>query len=118
MEHILLFEKWGVANYLEDQVKEYIEKMSKEEKDKYLFTLFTNKGNYCFFVKIDKFADKSQKGNFHYDIHQDVYGKLRTNNYIITIRSRDDYQTLLHEVKHMDRLIKKGIDRSLSLIHI
>jgi hypothetical protein len=113
MKHILLFEKWGVAGYLEEQVKEYIEKMSKEKKDQYLFTLFTDKGNYCFYVVIDKFADKNQNGNFHYDIKKDPSGNLRTNNYIITITNREDYATLLHEVKHMDRLIKKDIDKSV-----
>ena len=107
MRHLKLFEKWGISSDIEEQARYFIERMATEKKDKYSFIYHNKLGNYCFLILIDKFSNKDQRGCLQYD----VVNNNRVNNLRISLTRNDDYPTLLHELKHMDRLLRIGVDK-------
>jgi len=113
MRHLKLFEKWGISSDIEEQASEFINFISKKNENKFLLTYSNNKGNYFFYLIIDEFDDKNQKGNFHYDTVKGSNEKIYPTNFEITIKNRDDYTTLLHELKHLDRITRTGIDKNI-----
>lgn len=104
MKYIKLFEKWGISQEVEDSAKYYVQQMLREpDKNKYTFTYYTDKGECDFDIIIDNFLDPKQYGQFSYDDQNN-----KTSNYTIQITRRDATNSLIHELKHFDRFLKKG----------
>lgn len=109
--YIKLFEKWGIDKNLEEATDEYLSKMKKDpEKDSYNFVLYHDNGNYFFEIKIVTFEQDEQKGNLSYDTNNETG---QTYNYVISLKYRNDRSTLLHELKHLDRVIRTGRDKGI-----
>jgi hypothetical protein len=107
MKYIKIFEKWGISKEVEDSAKYYVQQMLKEpNKKKYTFVYYSEKGDYNLDIIIDKFKDKNQYGEFTYS--DDENSENKTSGYYIKITRRDDIKTLIHELKHFDRLLRKG----------
>lgn len=110
MKYIKLFEKWGISQEVEDSAKYYVQQMLKNPKNKYIFIYHSQKGDYYFEIIIDKFKDPRQNGEFTYDIDRN---SDKTSGYTIQITKRDDIKTLIHELKHLDRHLRKGINTDM-----
>ena len=109
MRYIKLFEKWGINKELEDLTDEYMTSIKENpEQNDFNFVLYHELGNYVFKVKIKELGGKTE-GNITYDVDI-VNGKKRTSNFLITLSDRNDKSTLLHELKHFDRIIRMGPD--------
>ena len=109
MRYIKLFEKWGINKELEDLTDEYMTSIKNNpEQNDFNFVFYHELGNYLFKVKIKELGGKKE-GNITYDVAE-VNGKKRTSNFVITLSDRNDKSTLLHELKHFDRIIRIGPD--------
>jgi hypothetical protein len=109
MRYIKLFEKWGINKELEDLTDEYMTSIKNNPKQNdFNFVLYHELGNYLFKLKIKELGGKTE-GNITYDVDI-VNGKKRTSNFLITLSDRNDKSTLLHELKHFDRIIRMGPD--------
>ena len=109
MRYIKLFEKWGINKELEDLTDEYMTSIKENpEQNDFNFVLYHELGNYVFKVKIKELGGKTE-GNITYDVDI-VNGKKRTSNFLITLSDRNDKSTLLHELKHFDRIVRMGPD--------
>ena len=109
MRYIKLFEKWGINKELEDLTDEYMTSIKNNpEQNDFNFVFYHELGNYLFKVKIKELGGKKE-GNITYDVAE-VDGKKRTSNFVITLSDRNDKSTLLHELKHFDRIIRIGPD--------
>jgi hypothetical protein len=107
MKYIKLFEKWGINREVEDSAKYYIQQMLKDPfKNKYDFIYYLNDTKIIICIVIDKFKNTNQQGEFRYKLNKNN----ETSNYVIQLERRDDISTLIHELKHFDRHIRKGID--------
>ena len=111
MRYIKVFEKWGINKDLEDLTDEYIKEIERNpSKNEFNFTLYHEMGNYIFKIKIEDLGYRKE-GNITYDVAE-INGKKRYSNFIITLSDRNDSSTLLHELKHFDRIIRIGSDES------
>jgi hypothetical protein len=112
MKHIKVFEKWGINQEVEDSAKYYVQQMLNEpNKNKYTFTYYSSKGDYDFDIIIYKFKDKNKSGDFEY--YHSNNSDNKTSDYTIRITKRDDIGTLIHELKHFDRHLRKGINTDM-----
>lgn len=112
MKYIKLFEKWGINQEVEDSAKYYLKVMSKPPlKSKYTFIYSCDNVNYTFDIIIKKFKNEKQKGEFSYYMKNTTSDD--TCDYTIQLSKRDDYNTLIHELKHFDRHIRKGINKDI-----
>jgi len=112
MRYIKLFEKWGINKELEDLTDEYMTSIKENpKKNDFNFVLYHELGNYLFKVKIKELGGKTE-GNITYDV-EEVDGKKRTSNFLITLSDRNDKATLLHELKHFDRIVRMGRDEGV-----
>lgn len=113
MRYIKLFEKWGIDKSLEDLTDEYMRYIKKNpDKNEFNLVFYHELGNYVFKVKINDLGNKKE-GNITYDVEK-VNGKERISNFVITLSDRNDRSTLLHELKHFDRLVRVGSDKSVT----
>ncbi len=112
MRYIKLFEKWGINKELEDLTDFYIKSIKKNpEKTEFDFVFYHELGNYFFKVKIEDLGN-NKEGNITYEV-EEINGKKRVSNYVITLSDRNDKSTLLHELKHFDRIVRMGPDDSV-----
>lgn len=96
MKYIKVFEKWGINTNIEQYAKEYFARiMADKERDRFNFLYKNDKGNYYFDLTIRKNDKKENLGYFTYD--------KKMGWMTINLSNRNDYSTLLHELKHLDR---------------
>lgn len=93
MKYIKLFEKWGINTDVESQAKRYFDEIKNDDKNSYDFLYQNDTGNYYFKLTI-KYTEKNKLGYFTYDDKGGLY---------INLSNRNDYSTLAHELKHLDR---------------
>ena len=113
MRYIKLFEKWGINKDLEDLTDEYMTFIKEHpKKNDFNFVFYHELGNYVFKVKIDELEGRTE-GNITYDV-EEINGMQRCSNFEITLSDRNDKSTLLHELKHFDRIVRVGPDKSIT----
>ena len=98
MKYIKVFEKWGINSNIEQYAKEYFDEIKDDDKNTYNFLYKNDKGNYYFDLTIQKSDKKNKLGYFTYNKENGQISNLRIN-----LSNREDYSTLLHELKHLDR---------------
>ena len=107
MKHIKVFEKWGINQEVEDSAKYYHQEMLRDpDKEKYRFTYHSSKGDFDFDIIIGKFKNSNMYGEFVYYNNEDSENK--TSGYYIKLTDINDLSTLIHELKHFDRHLRKG----------
>jgi hypothetical protein len=105
MRYIKLFEKWGINKELEDLTDEYIKFVKENPKENdFNFVLYHELGNYPFKLKIKELG-KNNKGFLTFEVDG-----INASDFLITLSNRNDKATLLHELKHFDRIIRMGPD--------
>jgi hypothetical protein len=98
---------WGISKEVEDSAKYYLQQMLKQpNKKKYRFTYYSSKGDFDFNIIIGKFKNPNQYGEFIY--YHDDDSENKTSGYYIKITKISDLNTLIHELKHFDRHLRKG----------
>lgn len=104
MKYLQFFEKFGISKNLEDQCKSYFDEIKENPtKNNFDFLFQNNTGEYQFKVKIGKFDGKTL-GRYNLSLDSET-GKI--NNIIIYLKDRNNYSTLLHELKHLDYATRK-----------
>lgn len=103
-------ESLGINYDLEDQAKIFYNTIKNSKDNKFTFILYIDGTNTFFDIIINNDIDKDKnvKGDFH--ITED-------GSILIRIRNRDDFATLLHEVKHVSRYIKNKKYFDTSIFH-
>jgi hypothetical protein len=90
-------EALGIDKDIESQAQEIYKKIKHSNKNEFSFILYETSGNYFFKLIIGKF-DKTASGRF---IISDDNKEMT-----VLLKDRNDYSTLLHEMKHLSRAIK------------
>lgn len=97
-------ERLGIDLNIDDQVNKYIEEIkSNPNKNEFDFIYANNYGNTSFKIRIVK--DLDAFGRFQRDVTPDNWSNLE--NLEILLKDRESSSTLMHELKHLDHLIRK-----------
>ena len=104
MKYIKLFEGFGINKGVEYWAQEYFYEIQKSNSDKFHFKYSNDKGEFEFDLTISQ-RSKYNKGHFSY--------QTGINDMVINIADRNDYSTLLHELKHLDRFTRVAKTGSL-----
>jgi hypothetical protein len=107
MKYLKTFERLGISDDLEQQVRKYMDKIEQEPtNNKFKFLYRNDKGHYYFDVVIK--PDLSpERGSFN--TKKNDFG---ATSIFIELKDRKDFSTLLHEVKHLDYWTRNGKKRS------
>lgn len=96
MKYLKTFERLGISDNLEQQVRKYMDKIEEEPtKNKFKFFYQNDKGSYYFDLIIVPNL-YPEKGSFNTG---EYFGSVQM---FINLQDRKDFSTLLHEVKHLD----------------
>lgn len=114
MRYIKLFEKWGIDKTLEELADKLISSIESEPTTKkFTFDFDNGVSDIYTFNLIVKYLGPKTEGRFNYDgrwIYNEEYKKNTFDGQItIYLADRNDKSTLLHELKHFDRFIRRGI---------
>lgn len=101
MKFIKTFERFGIIDYMDEQVAKYMEVINANpDKSNFRFEYIMNLNNKKITIPFQLKIDSKLKTEGELESNSNI---LRSNNtYVITLKKRDDESTLLHEVKHID----------------
>ncbi len=107
MKYLKTFERLGISDDLEQQVRKYMDKIEQEPtNNRFKFLYRNNKGHY-YFDLIIKPDLSPERGSFN--TNKNNFG---ATSLFIELKDRKDFSTLLHEVKHLDYWTRNGKKRS------
>jgi hypothetical protein len=114
MRYIKIFEKWGIDKKLEELTDKFISSIEAEPNTK-IFTFDFDNGVsdiYTFNLIVKEDLGQKVEGRFTYNgrwIYNEKHKKHTFDGEItIYLSDRNDKSTLLHELKHFDRFIRRG----------
>lgn len=93
MNHILLFEKWGISNELESTAKKFHSEILNSESNEFVFNFMGG------LIKVIV-------GGYPGTKNKNMLGQYYHYNNTIYLKDRGDYPTFLHELKHAERANK------------
>jgi hypothetical protein len=113
MRYIKIFEKWGIDKKLEELTDKFMSIIEAEPNKKVFKLEFDNGINdiYIFKLIIKELAHRTT-GSFNNDgrwiYNQEQKRYTFDGQLVIYMANRHDKATLLHELKHFDRFIRRG----------
>jgi hypothetical protein len=113
MRYIKIFEKWGIDKTLEELADKLISSIKAEPNTKrFTFDFDNGVSDIYTFNLIVKYLGPKTEGRFNYDGRWIYNEEHKTNTFdgeiTIYLADRNDKSTLLHELKHFDRFIRRG----------
>ena len=114
MRYIKIFEKWGIDKKLEELTDKFINSIEAEPNKKRFTFDFDNGVSdiYTFNLIVKEDLGQKVEGRFTYNgrwIYNEEHEKHTFDGEItIYLSNRNDKSTLLHELKHFDRFIRRG----------